>query len=82
MLFDSKEADHVYGVVMSWLRREAERDADLVEANIKEQFGLRVLDEIERQVAIEQKSVDGLSDPAWNAYESALTIIHSLREGR
>ena len=70
----------------SWLRHEAER-AQQRRDNWRreecldfEQFGLLVLAEVERQVTLEQKHVDGLSDPAWNAYESALDIIRSLRE--
>ena len=72
----------------SWLRREADshlakEDGPLGSANaLLEDFGRHVLAEVERQVTIEQTHVDGLSDPAWNAYESALTIIRSLREGQ
>ena len=70
----------------SWLRQAAEekwREKTIFDqgvVNELEQFGLRVLAEVERQVTIEQKCVDGTSDPAWNAYEGALTIVRSLRE--
>ena len=64
----------------SWLRREAGKFHAWNRPEL-EAFSLLVLAEVERQVTIEQTHVDGLSDPAWNAYESALTIIRSLREG-
>ena len=61
-------------------REDAGRTEDH-DAQLLEQFGLRVLAEVERQMTNEQWHVARSSDPAWNAYESALTIIRSLREG-